>query len=124
MTQEKNAPSVLLKEAIIEGMTDLKAKDVVCIDLREADGAVTDFFVISHGDSSTHIEGIANSVNKVVSKKLGQKPWHFEGKRSADWMLLDYVDVVAHVFHGEAREFYDLEGLWADAPVERIEEVN
>ncbi len=123
MTQEKNAASVLLKETIIEGMTDLKAKDVVCIDLRETDGAVTDFFVICHGDSSTHIQGIANSVHKGVTKKLGQKPWHYEGKQSADWMLLDYVDVVAHVFHKEAREFYDLEGLWADAPMERIEEV-
>lgn len=123
MSKEKNDSSVLLKEAVIEGMTDLKAKDVVCIDLRKTDGAVTDFFVICHGDSSTHLEGIANSIYKNVSKKLHQKPWHYEGKQSADWVLLDYVDVVAHVFHKEAREFYDLEGLWADAPVERIEEV-
>lgn len=124
MTKGKNAASVLLKETILEGMSDLKAKDIVCIDLRETDGAVTDFFIICHGDSSTHIEGIANAVQKNVSKELGQKPWHFEGKQSADWMLLDYVDVVAHIFHKEAREFYDLEGLWADAPIERIEEVN
>ncbi|CAG5086399.1 ribosome silencing factor [Parvicella tangerina] len=123
MTQEKNAASVLLKETIIEGVTDLKAKDPVCIDLRETDGAVTDFFVICHGDSSTHIDGIANSVTKNVSKKLGQRPWHHEGKQSAEWKLLDYVDVVVHIFNKESRDFYDLEGLWADAPIERIEEV-
>lgn len=124
MTRKKNAESVLLKEAIVEGMTDLKAKEIVCIDLRKTAGAVTDFFVICHGDSSTHIQGIANSVFKGVSKSTGQKPWHYEGKQSAEWMLLDYVDVVAHIFKGEAREFYDIEGMWADAPVERIEEVN
>lgn len=123
MSKEKIEESILLKEAIIEGMVDLKAKDIVCIDLRNTDGAVTDFFVICHGDSSTHLEGIANSVYKGVSKKMHQKPWHYEGKQSSDWVLLDYVDVVAHIFHKEAREFYDLEGLWADAPVEKIEEV-
>lgn len=85
MSKEKIEESILLKEAIIEGMVDLKAKDIVCIDLRNTDGAVTDFFVICHGDSSTHLEGIANSVYKGVSKKMHQKPWHYEGKQSSDY---------------------------------------
>jgi ribosome-associated protein len=122
MSKKKNVSSVALKEAVIKGMQNLKAKDIVCIDLTNVVGAVTDYFIISHGDSNTHMEGIAGSVYKTVWEELGDKPWHSEGKQSAEWMLEDYVDVVAHIFHKESRDFYDLEGLWGDAPIERIEE--
>lgn len=122
MSIKKNVSSTALKEAVIKGMQDLKAKEIVCIDLREVVGAVTDFFVICHGDSNTHMQGIAGSVYKTVLDDLGEKPWHSEGKQSAEWMLEDYVDVVAHIFHQESRDFYDVEGLWGDAPMEKIEE--
>lgn len=122
MSIKKNVSSAALKEAVIKGMQDLKAKEIVCIDLRKVSGAVTDFFVICHGDSNTHMEGIAGSIYKTVLEDLGEKPWHSEGKQSAEWMLEDYVDVVAHIFHKESRDFYDIEGLWGDAPMEKIEE--
>jgi ribosome-associated protein len=122
MSKKKIQPSIALKEAVIKGMLDLKAKDVVCIDLRNIKGAVTDFFVICHGDSNTHVEGISGSIFKVVKEITGERPWHEEGKSNAEWLLLDYVDVVAHVFQREARDFYQIEELWADAPIERIKD--
>jgi ribosome-associated protein len=122
MTKKKNVTSEALKEAVIKGMQNLKAKDIVCIDLRSVRGAVSDFFVIAHGDSNTHMEGISGSIYKTVLEDLGEKPWHSEGKQSTEWILEDYVDVVAHIFQRESRVFYDLEGLWGDAPIERIAE--
>ena len=122
MSIEKMVSSDVLKDAIIEGMSDLKAKDIVVIDLRKTDGAVTDFFVICHGDSNTHVSGITNSVKRSVLETVHQKPWHQEGGNNAEWILLDYVDVVTHVFMSEAREFYNVEELWSDAPITRIKE--
>ncbi len=123
MSKKNDAGSIALKEAIVKGMQELKAEDIVCIDLREIPTAVTDFFVICHGNSSTQVEAIAKSVKETVLDILREKPWHQEGETNAEWILLDYVDVVAHVFYNEAREFYNVEALWADAPTELIEEV-
>jgi len=122
MSIKNTVSSEVLKEAIVEAMIDLKAKDIVVIDLREVDGAVTDFFVVCHGDSNTHLRGIANSVQRGVLVNLDQKPWHKEGKESTEWVLLDFVDVVAHIFIKDAREFYNIEELWGDAPTELIEQ--
>lgn len=123
MKAKKNISSEALKEAIIKGMQEVKASDIVCIDLREVHSAVTDFFVICHGNSSTQVEAISKSVIETALNDLQQKPWHQEGKANAEWILLDFVDVVAHVFYSEAREFYNIEGLWADAPTEKIEDI-
>ena len=120
MSKVENASSVLLKEEVIKGMQELKAKDIVCIDLREMTGAVTDFFVVCHGDSNTQVEAISRSVFNTVVDDLGERPWHQEGKQNAEWVLLDYVDVVAHIFYKDSREFYNIEGLWADAKIEKI----
>ena len=122
MTNKKTGASTLLKEEVIKGMQELKAQDIVCIDLRSIPGAVSDYFVICHGESSTQVEAIAKSVYDVVLKDTGEKPWHQEGKQNAEWILLDYVDVVAHIFYKDAREFYNIEGLWGDAGIEKIEE--
>ncbi len=122
MNINKEASSVLLKEEVIKGMQELKAKDIVCIDLREIPGSVSDFFVVCHGDSHTQVESIAKSIYDVVLDDVGEKPWHQEGKQNAEWVLLDYVDVVAHIFYKEAREFYNIEGVWGDAKVEVITE--
>ena len=113
--------SMILKDTIIEGLMDGKAKEIVCLDLRNVDGAVSDFFVIAHGDSSAHIEGINRSVYKKCSKNLKEKPWQEEGKGNNEWILMDYVNVVAHIFYEEARENYKLEDLWGDAPKEIYE---
>lgn len=103
-----------LCEVIVEGMQDNKAEDIVIIDLREVENSVTDFFVICSGNSPTQIEGIANSIVRLTRKQLREKPWHKEGKNNAQWILLDYVNVVVHIFYHELREYYELEDLWAD----------
>ncbi|MCT4582802.1 MAG: ribosome silencing factor [Flavobacteriales bacterium] len=122
MSVNNEASSVLLKEEVIKGMQELKAKNIVCIDLRGIPGAVSDFFVVCHGDSHTQVESISKSIYDVVLDDIGEKPWHQEGKQNAEWVLLDYVDVVAHVFYKDSREFYNIEGLWGDAEIEVISE--
>jgi len=107
--------SSILAQAIVEGMQDNKAKDIVVLDLRHIPSSVTDFFVICSGDSTVQVEGISSTVTRHTRKELQEKPWHQEGKITAEWILLDYVSVVAHIFHRDARAFYELEDLWSDA---------
>jgi ribosome-associated protein len=116
--------SKILCDTIVEGMQENKAKDIVVLDLREIDSAVCDFFVICSGDSSTQVDGISSSVVRYTRKELSEKPWRTEGKNNSEWVLIDYVSVVAHVFYKETREFYDLEDLWADAKRTDIPNLN
>jgi ribosome-associated protein len=111
----KEVSSRDLCDAIVEGMQENKAKDIVVLDLRGISNAVCDYFVICSGDSSTHVDGIGNSVTRHTRKTVKEKPWHIEGKTNSEWILLDYINVVAHIFYKDARPFYDLEDLWADA---------
>ena len=101
-----------LKETIVEGLKDGKAKDVVCIDMRKINGSICDYFIIAHGDSATHIDGINRSVYKRCVKDLNEKPWKEEGKGNSEWILMDYVNVVAHIFYKETRSIYNIEDLW------------
>jgi ribosome-associated protein len=112
--------SEIIAEIAIKGMQEKKAKNIVCMDLRKVHNSVTDFFIICHGDSNTQVDAIAGSVEEEVRKALGEKPWHREGFENAEWILLDYVDVVVHVFQKEQRDFYRIEALWADAETEVI----
>ncbi len=107
--------SETLCDCIISGMQDNKAKDIVILDLREIESAVTDYFIICSGDSSTQIDGICNSVLRGVRSELHERPWHQEGKGTSEWILLDYINIVVHIFSKEKREFYNIEGLWEDA---------
>ena len=109
-----------LKNHVISGMQEKKAKEIVCIDLRNVKNAVADFFVVCHADSKTHVEAIADSVDDYVREHAGERPLHKEGMSNAEWILLDYMNVVAHVFRQEKREFYGIERLWADADIEQI----
>lgn len=120
----KEASSQKLCDAIVEGMQENKAKDIVVLDLREISNAVCDFFVICSGESSTQVEGIGSSVTRHTRKELKEKPWHIEGKTNSEWILLDYINVVAHIFYKDARPFYDLEDLWADAKRTDISNLN
>ena len=104
-----------LVDAVVQGMQEVKAKDIVDLDLREVPNTVCDHFIICHGDSTTQVEAIARSVEKFTLQKAGEKPWHSEGRQRADWILLDYVDVVVHIFLRDTRAFYALDQLWADA---------
>jgi len=116
--------SRVLCDAIVEGMQENKAKDIVVLDLREIGSAVCDFFVICSGDSSTQVDGISSSVMRYTRTELSEKPWSVEGKNNSEWILMDYVSVVAHVFYHETREFFDLEDLWADAKRTDIPNLN
>ncbi|WP_462235707.1 ribosome silencing factor [Ekhidna sp.] len=107
---------------MVEGMLDKKAIDVVVMDLREVKHAIADYFVICSGNSDTQIDAISESVEEQIHKNSKQNPWKREGRQNKEWILLDYVDVVAHVFNKEKRTFYGLEELWGDAKITRIEE--
>lgn len=109
-----------LRNCIVEGMQEKKAKEIVCIDLRNIKNAITDFFVICHADSKAHIDAIAKSVEEFVYKKKGEEAFHREGMANSEWILLDYLNVVVHIFRSEQREFYGIERLWADAEIQRI----
>jgi ribosome-associated protein len=115
--RKKKDGSILLAEAVVKGISDKKGKRITWLDLRNIPGSVCEHFIICEGTSSTQIDALSRSVEEVVEKETGQKPWHSEGKQNAQWILIDYVSVVVHIFQSEAREFYNLEGLWADAKV-------
>lgn len=119
--QNKQAGSDQLITQIIQGIEDVKGKDVQILDLRDIENTVCDYFIISSGTSNTHVNAIVNSIEKSVSKALHEKPWHVEGSDNSEWILLDYVHVVVHVFQTHIREFYDIEGLWGDAKSVKIE---
>ena len=118
-SKKKNSAEVL-KDQVISGMREKKAKEIVCIDLRSLKNAVADFFVVCHADSKTHVEAIADSIEEFVFKQGGEFPGHKEGISNAEWILLDYSNVVAHIFRHEQREFYGIERLWADAEIQQI----
>ncbi len=117
------AESEVLVEQIVNGLQDKKGKHIVALDLRKIDSSVCDFFVIATGDSNTHVDALAGGVEEMVRKQLSDKPWHIEGTTNAEWVLMDYVNVVVHVFQRDAREHYNIEGLWADATAKEYEEV-
>tara|TARA_Y100000815_G_scaffold46548_1_gene38207 strand:- start:986 stop:1360 length:375 start_codon:yes stop_codon:yes gene_type:complete len=105
---------------ILEGIEEVKGQDIDILDLREIENMVCDYFIICNGTSNTQVAAIVNSVQKVVSKKLKDKPWHVEGLQNAEWVLMDYVHVVVHVFQKHIREYYDIESLWGDAKLTSI----
>ena len=109
-----------LSEVIVKGMQEKKAEDIVVLDLRNIPNSVADFFVVCTGNSDTQVDAISDSVEEFVFKADQQSPWHVEGKMSKEWVLIDYVDVVVHVFKEETREFFGIEDLWGDAKVIQI----
>lgn len=115
------APSEKLSEVVVRGMQEKKASDIVIMDLRDVKNAVADYFILCSGNSDTQIDAIADSVDEQVYKELSQNPWHTEGKNNKEWLLIDYVDVVAHIFKKDKREFYSLEELWGDAKIISVE---
>jgi ribosome-associated protein len=114
MTKKSKEANLLLDE-IIKGIEEVKGADIKKMDLRQIDNTPCDFFVICSGNSNTQVAAIVNSVQKTVSKALHEKPFHTEGLEVAEWVLIDYVNVVVHVFQRQTREFYNIEELWGDA---------
>ena len=122
MQKIKENDTVKLKEAVVHGILKKKGKEVMILDLQELENAVCRFFVLCHGESNVQVDAIAQSVEETVKEEVNEKVWHREGLKLAQWVLLDYGDLVVHIFQKPFREFYNLEGLWADARKELIEE--
>lgn len=120
--EKVKAETEKLTEAILEGIQNLKGKNIKLIDLESIHHTECSYFIICHGTSSTHVDSIAKSVESTVKENLETDVWHRDGYRNAIWILLDYGDIMVHVFQEKAREFYNLEGLWADAKIKTIEE--
>ncbi|PKD42871.1 ribosome silencing factor [Rhodohalobacter barkolensis] len=118
---EKPYDTSKLIDAITEGLLEKKAKDIVLLDVRELT-TLADYFVVCHGTSDTQIRALANSVEKKVKEELGENVWQQEGKDSRRWVILDYVNVVVHIFTEEKRDYYGIERMWNDAKVTQIED--
>jgi ribosome-associated protein len=118
MGESEQISSSKLSELVAAGMMEKKAENIVVLDLRGISAAIADFFVIGSGTSDRHVESIADAVDEFVFKQTGSSPWHTEGNQNKEWILLDFVDVVAHVFKSETRQHFNLERLWGDAKAE------
>ncbi|MGZ3898957.1 MAG: ribosome silencing factor [Bacteroidia bacterium] len=115
----KEQTSTLL-DAVVEGMRERKAKNIMIMNLTGIEHRVCDYFVICDADSKTHVESIADSVEETVLKLTGEKAYHSEGHQNSEWIRIDYINIVAHVFLKEMRDYYNLEALWGDAEVTLI----
>jgi len=122
MAKEKRAnKSGILADVVIKGILEKKGKDIVSLNLSKLPNAVSNFFIICHGTSKPQVEAIAKSVEDEARNTLQRKPWHKEGSENAEWILIDFADVVVHIFQEESRMFYKLEDLWADAIIKKYE---
>jgi len=118
---KKNTNPDQLIATVIAGIEDVKGKEISILDLRDIENTVCDYFVVCEGTSNTQVNAIVNSIQKKVSKELRDNPWNVEGQDNAEWVLMDYVNVVVHVFQKHIREFYDIESLWGDAKTTIVE---
>ncbi|MFP4619758.1 MAG: ribosome silencing factor [Bacteroidales bacterium] len=112
-----------LLETIIKGIQDKKGKEIVSLNISKIENSICDYFVICHGTSSRHVDAITDSIEQKVKKELNEKPYHKEGLENLTWVLIDYASIIIHVFQKESRDFYNLEDLWADAPMDKYQDV-
>ncbi len=116
----RKTKSEILNDIIIHGIQEKKGKNIVSLNLTKIPNAVCNFFIICHGTSKIQVEAIADSVIYEVKKVSGANPWNKEGFKNAEWILIDYADVVVHIFQENTRDFYRLENLWADAEIKKF----
>lgn len=121
MKKRIDQTDILLK-SIGKGIFEKKGHNVLRIDLRKLENRIADYFVICHGTSITQVGSLCDSVEETVRKEAGEKPLHVEGLENCFWVLVDYGNVVVHIFLEEQRNFYSLESLWADAEIEELKE--
>lgn len=119
--KKKNAQQLLLRDTAIKAISDKQGNEIISLDLREITDDISDHFIVCDASSTTQVKAIADNVMKQVKEATGENPWHKEGFENLEWILLDYVDVVVHIFQTEKREFYQIEDLWSDAKKERFE---
>ena len=120
--KRKQTPAEKLVQAIVAGIQEKKGQDIVIMDLRNARNAVADYFVICSGSSDKQLAALTDSIEEEVEKAIGESPWHREGRQNKEWMLMDYINVVAHVLRKDKRAHYALEKLWGDAEIEHVED--
>ncbi len=123
MIEKQETDTDLLIDAVVESLQEKKANEIVRIDLQNIETAVCKYFVICTGTSNIHVSALADFAEDNVKEKTGQKVWRKEGMENAQWVLLDYADVVVHIFQKEYRDFYQLESLWADAPLLKMNDL-
>lgn len=111
-------------DAILEGIKKIKGENISIIDLSTINYTECGYFIICQGNSNTQVSSIANSVEETVKEDVGKNAWHTEGYKNAIWVLIDYGEVVVHVFQKDSRSFYNLEGLWADAKITKVDSEN
>ena len=121
MKKRSDGAEVLLG-SVIKGIFEKKGQNVLKIDLRKLENRITDYFIICHASSGTQVIAICDSVDDTVRKEIGEKPLHIEGLDNCFWVLLDYGNVIVHIFLEDYRNFYSLESLWADANIKAMED--
>ncbi|MFO8054885.1 MAG: ribosome silencing factor [Bacteroidales bacterium] len=119
-TEDQNTNKLL--DYVVQGIREKKGHDIVTLNMKKLDKAVCDYFVICHGTSDTQVEAISEFLTDFIKEKMNSKPHHVEGMDNAEWVLLDYFNVVVHIFQKEARDFYQLEDVWADAEITALKE--
>lgn len=110
-----------LSDVIINGMKEKKAADITIINLKSIKNAVADYFILCTGNSDTQVDAISDAIEEEVYKSMEQNPWHKEGHQNKEWILIDYIDVVAHVFKKDKRGHFALEELWGDAKITNVD---
>jgi ribosome-associated protein len=120
----KNDPDITsqISKLIVKGIQEKKGSDITILNLKDIENAIADYFVICTGNSDSQIDAIIESIEEEVLNKTQQEPWQKEGLSNKEWVLLDYVDVVVHVFRKDARTFYALEELWGDAEITWVDD--
>jgi len=114
------SPTEKLADAVVDGILEIKGKNITVMNLQSIHNRVCDYFIICQADSNTQVNAIAESIQETVRKATGDKPYRSEGFENSEWILIDYVTVVVHVFQSQIRDFYNLESLWADAEIKEI----
>jgi len=121
MAKKIDATNILL-ENIINAIQDVRGKEIISLDLRKIDSAICKYFVICTGTSNTHVNSIESNIKKTISRDLGEKPFHIEGNNVGEWVLMDYSDIIVHVFQEKTRAFYNIEDFWGDAKFKNYKE--
>ena len=119
MSKPKSNEDALISNIVL-GIDNVKGIDVSLLDLRDIENTVCSYFVVCTGSSNTHVNAIVSAIKKTVSKELKEKPFHTEGNDNAEGVLIDYVNVVVHVFQKQIRDYYNIEELWGDAKTTKI----
>jgi len=120
MVKKSSEKTKQLLNKIIFGMQEKKAHDIVQINIGKGENSIADYFVICHGTSKIQVSAITDSVEEIVRKEIGDKPVHIEGKENSEWILMDYFNIVVHIFEQDKRAFFKLEDLWGDFELQAI----